>query len=93
MAMTNTERIQSNNAELREAIEMANLLPDAEAPVEIVLQTKTVTPNKSTQEVTADERYTAKERIQANNADLQACIAKANALPDAAPSAWATYGG
>lgn len=27
--MTNTERIQANNAELREAIEMAESLPDA----------------------------------------------------------------
>lgn len=29
--MTNTERIQANNAELREAIELAETLPDAEA--------------------------------------------------------------
>lgn len=31
--MTNTERIQANNAELREAIELAESLPDAGAVV------------------------------------------------------------
>ena len=36
--MTNTERIQSNNAELREAIEMAEKLPDAGGVVNPVIE-------------------------------------------------------
>ena len=32
--MTNNERIQANNAELRECIEIAESLPDAVEPVE-----------------------------------------------------------
>lgn len=33
--MTNRERIQANNAELRVAIEMAEKLPDAETPLDV----------------------------------------------------------
>ena len=61
--MTNSERIQLNNAELREAIELAENLPDAGTSVEVVLQSKTVTPTKSAQEVTADDGYTALEKV------------------------------
>lgn len=61
--MTNTERIQANNAELREAIELAESLPDAGTSVEVVLQSKTVTPTKSAQEVTADDGYTALGKV------------------------------
>lgn len=35
--MTNTERIQANNAELRECIELAENLPEAGTSVEVVL--------------------------------------------------------
>lgn len=59
--MTNAERIQSNNEELRELIEIAENLPDAGSgggePVEPNLQEKSVTPTKSEQEVTADDGF------------------------------------
>ncbi len=61
--MTNNERILANNAELRECIELAETLPDAGTSVEVVLQSKTVTPTKSVQEVTADASYTALEKV------------------------------
>jgi hypothetical protein len=43
--MTNTERIQVNNAELREAIDTANSLPDAGGVAEAVIEELTVTEN------------------------------------------------
>ena len=61
--MSNLERIQSNNADLRECIEIANSLPDNQPTVEIFLQSKTVTPTKSTQEIRADAYYTALEKV------------------------------
>ena len=62
--MTNTERIQANNAELLECIDIANELPNADSgEAEIVLQSKTVTPSESTQEIVADESYTALEKV------------------------------
>lgn len=48
--MTNTERIQANNAELREAIEMAEKLPDANtADYEVYEGSYKVTPTVSSQ--------------------------------------------
>lgn len=64
--MTNTERIQANNAELRECIELAENLPEAGTSVEVVLQSKTVTPTKETQDVIADTGYTALEKVTVN---------------------------
>lgn len=43
--MTNTERIQANNAELREAIEMAETLPDAAGVANPVIEELSVTEN------------------------------------------------
>lgn len=64
--MTNSERIQANNAELRKSIELAESLPDAGSAVEVVLQSKSATPTKSVQEITADAGYTALERVTVN---------------------------
>lgn len=64
--MTNTERIQANNTELRECIEMAESLPEAGTSVEVVLQSKTVIPTKETQDVIADIGYTALEKVTVN---------------------------
>lgn len=61
--MTNTERIQANNAGLLECIELAESLPDAGEGTEVVLQSKTVTPTKGVQEVTPDTGYTALEKV------------------------------
>ena len=43
--MTNTERIQANNAELREAIEMAENLPDAGGVANPVIEPLSITEN------------------------------------------------
>ena len=61
--MNNTERIQANNAVLKECIEIAESLPNAEQPADVILQSKSVTPTKSVQEVTADDNYTALEKV------------------------------
>lgn len=61
--MTNTERIQAHNAELRECIELAENLPDAGTAVEIVLQDKTITPTKSEQKIKADADYTGLNEV------------------------------
>ena len=43
--MTNTERIQANNAELREAIEMAEKLPEAGGVANPVIEQLSITEN------------------------------------------------
>lgn len=65
--MTNTERIQANNAELREAIEMAENLPDAGGggtPTPTQEKTVDITDN-GTHTVTPDEGY-ALSKVTAN---------------------------
>ena len=61
--MANSDRIKAHNAELRECIEIAESLPDAGTSVEVILQSKTVTPTKSVQEVAADSGFTALEKV------------------------------
>ena len=55
--MTNAERIQANNEDLRDCIRTAENLPDAGTTVEVVLQDKSVTPTESVQTVVADASY------------------------------------
>ena len=43
--MTNTERIQAHNAELRECIEMAEKLPEAGGVAEPVIEPLAITEN------------------------------------------------
>ncbi len=65
--MTNTERIQANNAELREAIEMVENLPDAGGggtPTPTQEKTVNITAN-GTHTVTPDEGY-ALSKVTAN---------------------------
>lgn len=54
--MTNTDKIQANNAELRECIEIAETLPERGGGT-VTLQEKTVTPTKSQQEVNPDSGF------------------------------------
>ena len=54
--MTNTDKIQANNAELRECIEIAENLPERGGGT-VTLQEKTVTPTKSQQEVNPDSGF------------------------------------
>ena len=68
--MTNKNQLQENNAELDSCIDRVNAardvasnLPDAGTSVEVLLQSKTVTPTKYIQEVTADPGYTALEKV------------------------------
>lgn len=68
--MTNKTQLQENNADLDNCIarvnaarDLASNLPDAGTSVEVLLQSKTVTPTKSIQEVTADADYTALEKV------------------------------
>ena len=61
--MTNTQKIQSNNAELLECIEIAENLPERGSGGSVTLQQKAVTPTKSQQEVTADNGYDALEKV------------------------------
>ena len=71
--MSNKTQLQSNNAALNEYIariqaakELAESLPDAEpgtGVVDVILQSKTVAPSESVQEITADAGYTALEKV------------------------------
>ena len=61
--MTNTERIQANNEDLRECIETAEKLPEAGGEVEIALQEKSITPTKSSQDVVADDGYDGLSKV------------------------------
>ena len=54
--MTNTDKIQANNAELLECIEIAENLPERGGST-VTLQEKTVTPTKSQQEVNPDSGF------------------------------------
>jgi hypothetical protein len=79
--MTNTERIQANNAELREAIEMAESLPDAGGggtPTPTQEKTIDITEN-GTVSVTPDEGYalskvTANVNVEASGGDPKALL-------------------
>lgn len=55
--MTNTERIQANNEELRECIRTAENLPDAGSTAEVMLQDKSVIPAEGAQTIVADDGY------------------------------------
>lgn len=60
--MTNTERIQANNAELREAIEMAEKIPDANtADYDVYEGSYKVTPSVSSQTL-----YTSHKLMQSD---------------------------
>lgn len=61
--MTNTQKIQANNAELLECIEIAENLPERGSGGSVTLQEKTATPTKSQQEVTADSGYDGLSKV------------------------------
>lgn len=61
--MANLERIQAINNELDECIAKANNLPDVDIPE---LQSKTITPTKSTQSVTPDSGYDGLSTVTVN---------------------------
>ena len=58
--MTNREKIINNNNKLDQCLNIANEMPET---VDIILQSKTVTPTKLIQDVIADPEYTGLEKV------------------------------